>query len=534
MWVSKGAHSNPPAARRHPALYTGSGRPAHFRHSDGNNYTNEAVVRHRRPGIIGGLLTGWAGWLLALPSVAAPLTLQDCRLESTVARGDADGRCGWFEVAENRANPDSTRIRIHVAVIPAVRKQALLDPLFIISGGPGQAASDFYLSSAGAFERLRSDRDLVIVDQRGTGKSNVLQCKLPDEFDSAAYDKALVQRYARECVEKLPGDPRYYTTSVAVRDLDEIRQALGYDKINFYGVSYGTRVVQHYLRRYPTQVRAAVLDGVVPVELALGPTIAVHAQDALDRILQRCASDSACNTAFPNLAESFTRLRNELNAAAMTVSIPDPRTAKLTSLDFTAAHLAVALRLLSYSDDTASLLPFLIDQAAQRRPHAVAAQALLVSRNLKDQMAMGMQYAVICTEDVPFISAAAKADPAIAASYIGRVLLDTLETTCEQWPRGELDADFHAPLSSEAPTLLLSGDNDPVTPASFGEQASQQYSRGKHVVFAGQGHGQLTSRCGVSLVRRFIASGSVENLDTSCVAQVLPAPFMLDANGPAP
>ena len=479
-----------------------------------------------------------AGWLLAMQCAAATtppsLALQDCLLESAITRGDAKGRCGWFEVAENRDAKDSKTIRIHVAVIPALRKQPLPDPLFIISGGPGQAASDFYLSSAGAFERLRGDRDLVVIDQRGTGKSQQLQCTLPDEFESVAFDKALAQRYTRDCLQALPGDPRYYTTSIAVRDLDEIRQALGYDKINFYGVSYGTRVAQHYLRRYPQHVRAAILDGVVPVELALGPTIAVHAQQALDNILHRCATDTACNTAFPNIAATFSRLRTELGQKSVPVSIPDPRTAKITPLDFTAMHMAAALRLLSYSDDTASLLPFLIHEAAHQRPQTMAAQALLVSRNLRDQMAMGMQNAVICTEDVPFIADAAQADPAIAASYLGKVFLEVLRANCEVWPRGVIDADFHAPLKSSVPTLLLSGDNDPVTPSSFGEQAAQGYSQGKHIVFAGQGHGQLASRCGVSLIRRFIESGTTANLDTSCVAQVVSAPFIVDANGPTP
>jgi pimeloyl-ACP methyl ester carboxylesterase len=478
-----------------------------------------------------------ASWLLAAHCAAAPparLALQDCQLESTNTRGDAKARCGWFEIAENRDAKDSKTIRIHVAVIPALRKQPLPDPLFIITGGPGQAASDFYLSSAGAFERLRGDRDLVVIDQRGTGKSQQLQCTLPDEFESVAFDKSLVQRYTRECLQKLPGDPRYYTTSIAVRDLDEIRQALGYGKINFYGVSYGTRVAQHYLRQYPEHVRAVILDGVVPVELALGPTIAVHAQQALDKILQRCEADVACNTAFPSIAATFARLRRELGETAVPVSIPDPRTAKITPMDFTAMHLAVALRLLSYSDDTASLLPFLIHEAAHQRPQAMAAQALLVSRNLREQMAIGMQNAVICTEDVPFITDAARSDPAIAASYLGSVFLDSLRATCDVWPRGVIDADFHAPLKSDVPTLLLSGDNDPVTPSSFGEQTAQGYSQGKHIVFVGQGHGQLSSRCGVSLIRRFIESGTTSNLDTSCVAQVVSAPFIIDANGPTP
>jgi len=507
-------------------LYTGSGRPAHFR-----NLQAMKVGRMGRK-YLGALI----GWLLAGHAAASSplLRLEDCQLESTVTRGSAEARCGWFEVAENRDDKAGKRIRIHVAVLPAFRKQPLNDPLFIISGGPGQAASDFYLSSAVAFDRLRTDRDLVIVDQRGTGKSQFLQCKLPDEIEMAHVNKEVVQRYTRQCLNDLVGDPRYYTTSVAVRDLDDIRQALGYDKINLYSVSYGTRVAQHYARRYPHRLRSMVLDGVVPVELALGPAIAIHAQQALDTILRRCEADTDCGAAFPKLADKFAILRGELAAHAVPISIADPRTSKRIEMEFGVGHLAVALRLLSYSDDTASLLPFLIDEAAQHRPQAMAAQALLVARSLKDQMALGMQYAVICTEDMPFIAEASRNDPTIAASYMGRMFLDTLGATCEVWPRGNIDSDFHAPLHSDVPALLLSGDNDPVTPAAFGEQAARGLTQSKHVVFAGQGHGQLQSRCGASLIRRFVESGSAKNLDVSCVAQVMPTPFIIDANGPKP
>jgi pimeloyl-ACP methyl ester carboxylesterase len=175
----------------------------------------------------------------------------------------------------------------------------------------------------------------------------------------------------------------------------------------------------------------------------------------------------------------------------------------------------------------------LIHEAANGRPQALAAQALMVARNIGDQVANGMHNAVVCTEDVPFISKAALADPAIALSYLGSILTDALQASCAVWPQGTMDADFHAPLRSEVPTLLLSGENDPVTPASFGAQALKSYSRGTHLVFPGQGHGQLNSLCGTQLISRYIEKLSIDKI-ADCVARVVPAPFMLDANGPAP
>jgi pimeloyl-ACP methyl ester carboxylesterase len=470
---------------------------------------------------------------MAVAVAAQPaLQLTDCRLETASGRGGTKARCGWFTVAEDRASASSQLIRIHVAVIPALRKQALPDPVFVISGGPGQAASDFYLGSSYAFEALRRDRDIVVIDQRGTGKSQRLDCKLPDELESARFDRELLQRYTRECLTTLPGDPRFYTTSVAVRDLDEIRAALGYAQINLYGISYGTRVAQHYVRRYPKHARAVVLDGVVPVETILGPEIAPAAQRSLDAILARCAKQTDCNQAFPRITDDFKTLRARLAHEPIALTVADPRTAIRTPLSFSDTHLAVAVRLFSYSDDTASLLPYLIHEAAHDRPQAMAAQALMVARNVGDQIANGMHNAVVCTEDVPFISKEALADPAIAQSYLGDLLIDALRAGCEVWPQGVIDVDFHAPLHSDVPALLLSGESDPVTPASFGEQALKSFSRGQHLVFTGQGHGQLNSQCGTQLITRFVQNLAIANTD--CIAQVLPTPFMLDANGPAP
>lgn len=472
------------------------------------------------------------GCMATQPTLA--LSLEDCRLDSAVARNSVKARCGWFETAEDRSVADGKRIRIHVAVLPALRKDALPDPLFIVSGGPGQAASDFYLTSATAFERIRADRDIVVVDQRGTGKSNRLDCKLPDEFETARFDAELLKTYTKQCLADLAGDPRFYGTTVAVTDLDEIRAALGYAHINLYGISYGTRVAQHFMRRYPDKVRAAVLDGVVPVESILGPDIAIAAQRALDAIFERCANAADCAQAFPTLKRDFARLRDDLLDAPIPITLPEPRTGVSTPLQFEFMHLAVALRLHSYSDDTAALLPFLINEAAQGRPEALAAQALLVSRSLSEQMANGMHNAVVCTEDAPFITDASLDVDALDRSYLRRLFVESLRAMCSVWPRGVIDADFHAPLQSDVPTLILSGENDPVTPASYGEEAVKGFSRGRHLTFPGQGHGQLGSQCGASLIRRFIESGSADDLNANCLARVAPAPFFLDANGPSP
>jgi pimeloyl-ACP methyl ester carboxylesterase len=474
----------------------------------------------------------------ALAAVAAPtidrLQLSECRLESSVGPGAATARCGWYQAPEDRATVASKRIRIHVAVLPALRQQALPDPIFILSGGPGQAASDFYLSSSHAFEQMRRDRDLVVIDQRGTGKSNRLDCKLPDELENARIDAELIKSATRECLTNLSGDPRFYTTSIAVLDLDEIRAALGYKSINVYGISYGTRVAQQYLRRFPTRVRSIVLDGTVPVEIALGPEVAPAAQHALDAILKRCASQLECQKTFPNVRSELEQLRARLMRRPVSISVADPTTATEKQVDFSAMHLAVALRLHSYSDDTASLLPFLIHEAAQGRPQALAAQTLLVSRDLNEQLANGMHNAVVCTEDVPFITTEDLNDPEIERSYLRRTFVETLQAMCSVWPKGVIDPDFHTPLTSDVPALLLSGENDPVTPASYGERAAHGFKHSKHLIVPGQGHGQLNNPCLSRVISHFIEQTSSDSLDTRCVAKQAAAPFMLNATSPGP
>ena len=474
----------------------------------------------------------------SLCAVAAParsnFQLEECRLESPFVSGAVSARCGWYVTAENRDATVSKTIRIHVAVVPALRRQALPDPLLIISGGPGQAASDFYLSSSRAFEFLRRDRDLVVIDQRGTGKSNRLDCTFPDELESARFDTSAIKSYTRDCLAKLPGDPRFYTTSVAVRDLDAIRELLGYEKLNLYGISYGTRVAQHYLRRYPDRVRSIVLDGIVPPDVALGPEVAPAAQIALDAILERCLAQTECRQSFPNIRSELEQLRSDLTRRSIPITLPDPRTAAVRTLDFAYLHLAVALRLHSYSDSTASLLPFLIHEASEGRPQVLAAQALLVTRDINEQLANGMHNAVVCTEDVPFITVAALQDPAIDRSYLRRYFVETLQAMCSVWPSGVIDADFHAPLQSATPGLLLSGANDPVTPLHYGERAARGFVKAKHLVVPGQGHGQLQNACIARVMTRFVETGSSDSLDTSCVAKQGAAPFMLTAITPGP
>jgi pimeloyl-ACP methyl ester carboxylesterase len=474
--------------------------------------------------------------LIVPPSlIAATLALADCRIESAAGGGSIAARCGTLHVPENREQPNGRQVHLRVAVVPALRLKSEPDPLFVLSGGPGQAATDFYVMTSGAFGRIRRDRDIVLVDQRGTGQSNRLDCSYPDDADFAAAGPQLLETETRKCLASLPGDPRYYTTSVAVRDLDDVRAALGYDRVNLYGVSYGTRVAQHYIRRYPVRVRSAVLDGVVPPELGLGPDVAIEAQHALDTVFERCNGDTACRTAFPDIATTFDTLRLKLRAKPATVSINDPVDAKPTNAPFAEANLAAAVRLLSYSDETASILPLLIhDAQVSERPQAMAAQYLMIKRSTDTQIAYGMHFAVVCSEDAPRFAATGITDEALAKTYMGDSFMVGLRTICAVWPHGVVDEDFGAPLTSDVPALILSGGNDPVTPQHYGERVARSFPNGKHLIVEGQGHGQIGNGCMPLVVADFIAGASVQKLAVGCIAEISPTPFMLSPSAPAP
>ncbi len=489
---------------------------------------------HSRPELIAAFVLG--ALLGPAPLGAKPLIeLAPCRIADPDGLVSTAARCGSLEVPEDPADPRGAKIRLAVAVVPAVATRAKPDPLFLIAGGPGQGSIQGYAPLLGAFAGVRRERDLVLVDQRGTGDSNRLDCDMPDDaVEGGEFPPAELAALARDCLPGLPGRPQFYTTSVAVGDLDAVRAALGYAGINLFGGSYGTRVAQHYARRFPERTRTVALDGVVPPTLALVPLIAIESQRALERVFARCAADPACDARFPALAAQFARLDAALRERPVGVSLADPVTGEQRRVDVTRAHLVTMARMLVYSPGTASLLPLLVHEAATRGNYApLAAQAEMIGEELASMIAMGMHHSVVCAEDAPrFAGAVDRA--ALEATAIGPAMLDGMEAICAVWPRGPVDADFAEPLDSAVPALLLSGEFDPATPAAYGEVAAKGFTNGRHVVVPGQGHGVTRLPCVQQLLRQFIEAASAAGLDEACVARIAPAPFFLSFNGSAP
>ncbi len=471
----------------------------------------------------------------APPTNNALSAFERCQLESLDGPTQRSAECAIFSVAENPGEPEGRKIPLYVARIKSLSPAPASDPVVLIAGGPGGSAVEMYLNLGRAFAGVLDERDILLVDQRGTGRSHPLTCSadLSSLEDEPSIEEA--RTAAANCLAELDADPRYYTTSVAVTDLDALREAAGYEQLNLYGVSYGTRVAQQYLRRYPQHTRTVVLDGVVPPTLALGPGIALNAQTTLDSIFTRCAANSNCAAAFPTLSADFTALAQRLRSNPPVVAYTDPTTGEPSELKLQYGTLAVVARLLSYAPETAALIPYTLQQAANANYAGLTSQAVNILQNLSSTLSYGMHNAVMCTEDAPFIGTVDRA--ALEQTYLGASQTESILAICEEWPRGIVDDDIKAPLQSDTPVLLLSGEFDPITPPAYAEQAAEGLSNSHHFVAPGQGHGVIARGCISRLVQQFFTDAdiaAVVEAEDGCIARQRAMPFFVNSMGPEP
>ncbi len=473
----------------------------------------------------------------ALPAAHADLVLEECRISAGPGFPGIKARCGTLERHEDPSDQDSPLLALSVAVVPALSLEPEPDPFVPIAGGPGQSTIEFYSMLSHAFEDIRRTRDIVLLDQRGTGESARMDCDIGDEIVEGQLSIEETIAVTEACLGALPHNPEFFTTSVAVADLEALRIALSYPKLNVYGISYGTRVAQHFVRRYPDSVRSVILDGVVPPQLALGAGIAIEAQKALHNIFDRCAESHACNERFPEIANEFAALEARLADGSVSVDLANPLTGGRDTIQFGDAELAGAIRLLSYEPHTVALLPLLIHEAANENYAPLAAQFLMIMDKMSDALAIGMHNAVVCTEDAPFYDDVSVSRDELDGTYIGPMMVEALEAICSVWPAGRLDPEFKAPLQTDKPVLLLSGDADPVTPPYFADLAAVALENKKHLTGLHQGHGQAATGCMPEVMGRFVETISVadEDLDPDkCLLRRFAMPFFLNFSGPRP
>ena len=444
----------------------------------------------------------------------------------------ANARCGSLEVAENPADPAGKRITLKVAIAPATGKATEPDPVFFFAGGPGQASSETWVMIRSTLNKIRKSRDIVMIDQRGTGGSNKLACESEIEEDlNQEIDLDLIRSETEKCLADLNGDPRFYTTSIAMGDYNLVRQAMGYDKINIMGVSYGTRAAQVYLRLFPDTVRSVTLDSVVPMQLALGQEHAQMLDHSVQTVFKHCSEDESCNSLFPHQAKELNSLFTQLRNEPQQITIINPVSGEPQDMRLTADTLGVAIRFLSYASETQAMIPLLVHEALTTGDLSrLASQALLIMTGLNEMLSKGMELSVMCSEDYPFMDLSAD----YSHTLMGNLMLEIVGLQCKIWPRGEVTEDFHQPVVSNIPVLLMSGERDPVTPPQYAIQAAETFSNHLNLVARGQAHSVMKNVCLRDITTQFIEKGTVEDLDTTCVEDIRPAPFFTSLLGPDP
>jgi len=439
------------------------------------------------------------------------ITLSECRLPK-VAQAV---QCGTLDVPENRQQPSGRHLSIFAAVLPANTLSPKPDPLVLLAGGPGQAASTlgpFALQLA----LVRRQRDIVLIDQRGTGRSSPLACPAfaPDEhaeFDADPVPKAAL------CASQLTAqgvDLAQYTTSAWVADLDAMREALGYDRVNLWGGSYGTRVAQEYVRRHPEHVRSVVLDGVAPPAMRISFDVWRTRADALDAVIAACRASQPCAKARPDPDAMLHDIRRALEGGR-SVHLRDPRTGEAREVRIDFDMIVAALQPLTYLPETASLIPELLSLAHEGEYEPLFAAALTVVGDLPYEFTPALFYSVTCAEDVPRITAEERAS-GVADERV-RTLAKRAIAVCDHWPKGSYPPDFTQPLTSALPFLLFSGRLDPVTPPAYGTEVAKSLANSRHVIATGFGHIVSPHACAPRLIADFVDAAGFGKLAQDCI-----------------
>jgi len=441
---------------------------------------------------------------------------------------DAKVLCGAFDVFEDRTAQTGRKIALSIVVLPALDSKPAPDPVFFLSGGPGQGAAK--IASAGEdslMSHLRRQRDLVFIDQRGTGNSHPLNCDLSSDHAAAQsyFDELFPPDKVRSCHAALApsADLKLYITSIAMADLDEVRAALGYEKINLYGISYGTLAALQYLRQSSKRVRALALAGVATPAAKLPLHFAKGAQAALDKLIRDCAEEEGCHAAFPNLQADFAKALAKLDNGPATFVIPNPKSREGQSVKMSRGVFAEQLKNLLYNLSSASLVPLLIHRAAQGDWTSFGRVVAGTSINALHTPAMGTYLAVTCSESVPFINENEMARET-AGTFMGDYRVRVHRQACREWPRGEIPALFFEPVNSPVPVLMLSGELDGATPAQLGTDASRSLSNSRQILLRNTAHG-YTSDCVKGTIAQFIAKGTAQALDVACADKLRRPPF---------
>jgi pimeloyl-ACP methyl ester carboxylesterase len=464
-------------------------------------------------------------WLLRPPaSSALPTTpqLAPCRVDGL----EEEVHCGSFTVLEDRSRPDGRRLQLRLVVLPALGPRQP-DPVVVLTGGPGQAASEGGAREARQLAALRSARDVVLLDQRGTGGSHPLRCtpSFPNAFGPYLGPPPPAAQIAA-CRDQLATDAdlRRYTSLDAVDDLEELRAAEGWPTINLVAGSYGTRVALLYMAKHPDRVRTAALQGVSPPGSANPLPFARAGQRALDALLVACAADSSCARAFPALRDELVQVLARLERQPAEVTLDRPDTGEPGVVYLTRSIFVSRLHLMLLSGALSARVPALVHAAHGGNWRPFAELALAFGRAIHDQIYFGMQLSVMCSEDAPFLTPAAVA-AGTAGTLQSSERVDQVLAFCAEWPWQRPPADFAAPVHVRVPTLVVAGELDPVTPIELAAGVAQALPLSRLVVLPQASHVD-GGDCVDSLIAQLVVRGDALGVDPACVADLRRPPFV--------
>lgn len=438
--------------------------------------------------------------------------------------------CGKLEVPLNYADPSGAKISLNFAVLAAIDNGDNNPPMMFLAGGPGQAATEL----ANVISRMHNEslktRNIILVDQRGTGGSEALNC---DEFDQndvyTATTGELTVESINQCLANINIDLAFFTTENAIRDFDAVRSALGYEKITLYGGSYGTRAALIYMRMFPNSIAAAVLDSVGPIEVPIG-MFGASAARSFQLLLDACAADRSCHQAYPNLEQEFIALKTRLSQQSIELSVPHPRLGTSTRFIVDVDKLVSHLRFQLYSTQGRTLVPLTIHQAYKENYLPLAGLISQTDGGIGVNSALLIN--ILCSEDYPMVTqeqlqADAENDFGGAASHL------IFNKVCPMWPKYQPSIDFYQPVTADIPTLILSGNLDPVTPPSNGEYVNQSLPNSTHLIADNRSHIVVGEGCGGRLVAEFLANKDPSSLEGECLNDIPKAAFMIGLNGGA-
>ncbi|HEY6215567.1 MAG TPA: alpha/beta fold hydrolase [Pyrinomonadaceae bacterium] len=452
---------------------------------------------------------------------STPLALKDCDVQGIQGKA----KCGTLEVYEDRAARTGRKINLNIIVLPATSAQREPDPLFYFAGGPGSSVTEEAAGLAQLFAKIREHRDLVFVDQRGTGGSNPLNCDFYNADDLQSYlGYFFPLDDIRKCRTQLEpkADLKLYTTTIAMDDIDDARAALGYDRINIAGGSYGTRAALTYLKRHEQHVRTVTLQGVSPTNQFMPVDFPQQTERALQGVLSECVADEQCNKAFPNIKAEAQAVLAQLIKGPVEVEIQKPRSTDHVKVKLSRDLAAEAIRYMLYSPVPASRIPLMIHTAAQGNFAQLAYAALEYRMNLVATGSNGMYLSVTCAEDLPWIKPG-EGERMAENTFLGDYRLRQQREACALWPRATIESDYSQPVRSDVPVLILTGEWDPVTAPSNGDAVAKSLKNSLHIVVPHGGHG-LGGLEGIDCVDRinteFIERGTTKGIDTSCVKNI--------------